>query len=165
LRRVPVATYRFGKLYPANESSDPSIRERITAASSQYLKKKTMSDTAALNELSWSWIALALAAPSLVALLVAVPFWRGGQTTFGSIVGTAVIFASAMALIMREYAILDRLTLECLDAGTVCWPQPSAFTRFAIYAFIGLVEVFALFTLGLVVEERIRRRSYSREWR
>lgn len=124
-----------------------------------------MTNTAALNELSWSWIAAGAIVPSLVALLVAIPFWRSGQTTFGSIVGTAVIFGSAMALIMREYAILDRLTRECLDAGTVCWPEPSAFTRFAIYASIGLVEVFALFTLGLVVEERLRRRNYSEEWR
>ena len=54
--------------------------------------------------------------------------------------------------------------MQCLDAGFVCWPEPSAFTRFAIYAFIGLIEVFALFTLGLKAEERSRRRHYAREW-
>ncbi|MGH8639063.1 MAG: hypothetical protein ACREUZ_18165, partial [Burkholderiales bacterium] len=60
---------------------------------------------------------------------------------------------------------VDVLTQQCLDAGMVCWPEPSAFTRFAIYAFIGLVEVFALFTISLVFEERVRRRGYAREWR
>jgi hypothetical protein len=79
-------------------------------------------------------------------------------------VGTAVLFATAIGLILREYVELDRLTQQCLDAGAVCWPQPSAFTRFAIYAFIALIEVFALFSLSLVIEERVRRRNYAREW-
>lgn len=117
-----------------------------------------------MNELSWFWIALELTVLPVMGLLVAVPFWRKGQATFGSIVGTALIFASAIGLILREYVVLDRLTQGCLDTGVVCWPDPSAFTRFAIYAFIALIEVFALFSLSLVVEERIRRRNYAREW-
>ena len=32
-----------------------------------------------------------------------------------------------------------------------CWPEPSAFTRFAIYAFIGLFQVILLFTPALQV--------------
>jgi hypothetical protein len=75
-----------------------------------------------------------------------------------------VIFGSALGLILREYVVLDRITKACLDAGDVCWPQPSAFTRFAIYAFIGLIEVFALFTFSLKFEERVRRRDYDTEW-
>jgi len=118
-----------------------------------------------VNQLSWHWIAFALTAPPAAGFLVALAFWRKRQMTFGSIVGTAVIFASAIGLILREYVELDRLTGECLEQGIVCWPTPSAFTRFAIYAFIALIEVFALFTLALVVEERIRRRNYAREWR
>jgi hypothetical protein len=118
-----------------------------------------------MQHLSWPWIALAATVPPVVAVMLALPFWRKGQMIFGSIVGTAVIFGSAMGLILREYVELDHLTTQCLDAGTVCWPEPSAFTRFAIYAFIGLVEVFALFTLSLVFEERVRRRRYAPEWR
>lgn len=104
------------------------------------------------------------AVPPVVGALLALPFWRKGQSIFGSILGTIVIFGSALGLILREYVELDRLTQACLDAGTVCWPKPSAFTRFAIYAFIALVEVFALFTLSIVVDERRRRGSYAREW-
>jgi hypothetical protein len=117
-----------------------------------------------MNHVNWFWIFLGATVPAVMGVLVAIPFWRKGQMTFGSIVGTAVIFGSAMGLILREYVELDHVTQECLDAGTVCWPNPSAFTRFAIYAFIGLIEVFALFTIGLKAEERNRRRNYAREW-
>jgi hypothetical protein len=119
----------------------------------------------AINELSWFWIVLALTVPPIVGVLVAIPFWRSRQATFGNIVGTAVIFACAIGLILREYVELDRITGACLEAGTTCFPNPSAFTRFAIYASIAMLQVFALFSLGLVVEERVRSRDYAKEWR
>ena len=117
-----------------------------------------------VTDLSWYWITLAATVPPILAVLVAYLFWRSGQSTFGNIVGTAVLFASALGLILREYVDLDRLTNACLDEGATCFPQPSAFTRFAIYASIALVQVFALFWLGLFIEERVRRRGYAREW-
>ena len=118
-----------------------------------------------MNGPSWLWIALMMAAPPLVGLLVAFPCWRSSQMILGNIAGTIVIFGSAMALILREYVELDGLARKCLDAGFVCLPEPSAFMRYAIYAFIGLVEVFALFAVSLKVEETIRRRGYDPEWR
>ena len=117
-----------------------------------------------MRELSWHWIGLELTLVPIVAVLLALPLWRRNQPIFGSLAGTAVIFGSAIALILREYVELDRITKACVDAGTVCWPTPGFFTRFAIYAFVGLIEVFALFVLGLVVEERLRRRNYDRQW-
>ena len=114
--------------------------------------------------LSWSWIAVMAIVPPLLGVLLSFPFWRSAQTTFGNVIGTAVIFGFAMGLILREYVVLDRITKACLDGGDVCWPQPSAFMRFAVYAFMGLVEVFALFTISLKFEERVRRRDYSSEW-
>jgi hypothetical protein len=119
---------------------------------------------APLTGLSWFWIAIEATAVPAAALLLAVPLWRRGQSTFGSIVGSVVIFGAALGLILREYAVLDILLQQCLDNGEVCFPTPSAFTRFALYAFIGLIEVFSLFSLGLVVDERIRRRGYAPEW-
>jgi hypothetical protein len=119
----------------------------------------------AIDELSWFWIILAATVPSVLGALVAIPFWRRRQGTFGNIVGTAVIFARAIGLILREYVELDRITQACLEAGTTCFPTPSAFTRFAIYACIAMVQIFALFSLGLVVEERVRSRDYAKEWR
>jgi hypothetical protein len=118
-----------------------------------------------MHDLRWFWIALMVTVPPLAGVLVAFPFWRKGQMIFGNIVGTAMIFGAAFGMIFREYAELDLATKRCLDAGYVCWPEPSAFTRFAIYAFIGLLEVFGLFTLSLRVEERLRDSDYSPEWR
>jgi hypothetical protein len=111
------------------------------------------------------WILLELTVTPIVGLLAAIPFWRNSAMIFGNITGTAVIFGSAIALILREYFEIDRVVRACFDAGTVCFPEPSAFVRFAIYAGIGLVEVFALFTLSLAVEKRIRDRDYAPEWR
>jgi hypothetical protein len=75
-----------------------------------------------------------------------------------------VILGSAIGLILREYVVLDRLSQDCLDAGSICWPVPTAFTRFAIYAAIAMLEVFALFIISLKFEERRRRRDYAPEW-
>ncbi len=122
-------------------------------------------DLPLLNTLSWYWIAVAFTLQPVFGLLAALPFWWTRHTTFGSIVGTGVIFASAIGLILREYVDMDRIVRQCLDAGFVCWPEPSAFTRCAIFAFIGLVQVFGLFSLGLMIDERVRRRSYAPEWR
>lgn len=117
------------------------------------------------NGLNWYWIGIMATVPFVVGLLFAYLFWRKSEPIFGNIVGTGVIFTSAFAMIWREHIELDRLVQQCIDAGYTCWPEPSAFTRFAIYAFIGLIEVFAVFTLSLRVEERIRRRDYAPEWR
>jgi hypothetical protein len=115
--------------------------------------------------LHWDWIAFGTLMPAVVSLLIAYPFWRKSQSIFGSIAGSIVIFGTALGLILREYVEIDRVTKACLDAGTTCWPEPSPFARFAVYAFVGLVEVIVLFSLSLKVEERIRRRDYAPEWR
>jgi hypothetical protein len=118
-----------------------------------------------VSGLDWLWIALALIVPPVAAVLVAFPFWRMGQPIFGNIVGSVVIFGAAIAFIMREHVKLDRVVQACLDRGVTCWPDPSAFTRFAIYAFIGLFEVIVLFSLSVRVEAQLRRRGYDPEWR
>jgi hypothetical protein len=115
--------------------------------------------------LSWYWIALELTAVPLAALVVAFPLWRKEQFIFGNIAATAVIFAAGIALILREHVELDRIVQECLDTGTVCWPQPGAFTRFAIYAAIALGEIFMVFSLSLRAERRMRERAYAPQWR
>jgi hypothetical protein len=118
-----------------------------------------------MEGLNWSWIGLQLIVPSLVGLLVAWPFWRRDQPIFGNLAGTAVLLGSAFALIMREHVEIDRAVRQCLDQGFTCWPNPSAFTRFSVYASIGMFEVIALFTLSLSVEAKRRRRGYDPQWR
>lgn len=115
--------------------------------------------------LNWFWISLALTVPPPLALLVAYPFWRKNQPIFGNIVGTALIFGFGFAMIFREHVEIDLVVQACIDEGTVCWPQPSAFARYALYSFIALLEVFGVFSLSLVVERRLRSRDYAPEWR
>jgi hypothetical protein len=118
-----------------------------------------------MSQLSWWWIGGEATILPLLALFVAWLVWRRGEAMLGNIAGTAVLFAAAFGLIWREHIQLDAVVQACLDAGTPCWPEPSAFTRYAIYAFIALFETFALFMLSLRVEERSRRRDYAPEWR
>ena len=117
------------------------------------------------NTLNWSWIGLMATVPPLAGGLVAFLIWRTKQFVLGNLAGSVVIFGAAMTLILRESVELERITQTCLDSGFTCWPNPSAFTRYAIYAAIGMIEVFALFMVSLKVEERIRRSRYDPEWR
>ena len=118
-----------------------------------------------MNELSWFWIGLALAVPPLAGGLVAFPLWWKGQPILGNIAGSSVIVGAGVALILRERVQLDLAAAACLERGFLCWPEPSAFARFAIYAFIAMAEVMVLFTVSLRVESKVRRRGYDPEWR
>jgi hypothetical protein len=119
-----------------------------------------------VNELSWPWIGLMVLVPLPIAVAVAVPVWRRHEMILGNLAGTAVIFGTAFALILIESVRLDQLRQRCFDQGfVVCWPTPSAFARYAIYASIGLVEVVTLFLASLKVEGRARDRRYAPEWR
>ena len=117
-----------------------------------------------VNGLNWPWIALMCAGPFPVAVTVAALLWRRNEPILGNLAGSVVIFGCALGFILRESVVLDRLTQQCLDAGFTCWPQPSAFSRYAIYATIGLLEVIVLFLVSLNVERRMRRRHYAPEW-
>jgi hypothetical protein len=118
-----------------------------------------------LTSLNWSWIALMATAPGIAGVLVAYTCWRKTEYILGNLAGAAVILSVAFGLIFRESAEIDRVTRSCLDAGYTCWPLPSAFARYAIYAGIGFIEVVALFLVSLTVEQRIRNRNYAPEWR
>ena len=115
--------------------------------------------------MNWGWIALMATAPPIVGVAVAWLAWRESQMILGNLAGTAVIFAAAFALIMRERIELDRFQLSCIDAGFYCVIEPSPFSRFAVYAFIALVEAAALFMWSLRVERQQRNRRYAPEWR
>ena len=118
-----------------------------------------------MTELNWPWIGLMATAPFVVGALVAYPVWRKEEPILGNLAGTAVIVATAFALIFRESAQIDQVTRACLAENYTCWPVPSAFVRYAIYAGIGFVEVVILFLVSLKVEQAIRNRRYAPEWR
>jgi hypothetical protein len=118
-----------------------------------------------MQGLNWYWIGIELTAAPIVGLLVALPLWYKDQPILGNIAGTVVIFGTAFSLIMREHIQIDTMVRKCIDAGVPCFPNPDAFTRFAIYAFIGLFEVILLFTYSLRVERKRRDRLYDPQWR
>ena len=71
-----------------------------------------------------------------------------------------------LAMIFREYVEIDRAVKACFDTGELlCFVEPSAFARFAIYASIGLAEKILLFTISLAVEPRISNRDSTPESR
>ncbi|MGH9408106.1 MAG: hypothetical protein ACRD1V_01475 [Vicinamibacterales bacterium] len=117
------------------------------------------------NSLAWHWIELQAVVPLIVALLIAYPFWHHGHAIFGNLTATVILFGAAFGLIMRERIELDRISSVCLDKGYFCFPEPPAFTRFAVYSCIALVQVFLIFYISIRVEERQRGRGYAPEWR
>ena len=118
-----------------------------------------------MTGLSWNLIAVMVLVPLPLGLLVALPMWRASQMILGNLAGSAVVFTAAFLVIFKEHADLDRVTQGCIDAGVTCWPDPSAFMRFALFASIGMVEVFAIFLISTAVDHRMRRRRYAPEWR
>jgi len=114
---------------------------------------------------NWYWIAVSATVPLALGFLVAWPMWRRGLTTFGSSAGAGVIFMAGAALIGREFTELERMTEACLEAtGYECVFSPSAFTRFAIYAGIALVQVFILFDASIAADRRNYRKQFPSEW-
>jgi hypothetical protein len=125
----------------------------------------TMTGMTGMTGLSWFWIGVALTAPAALGGLIAYPIWLKNQPILGNLAGSAVMFSTALGLIMREHLDLERLAQACIDDGVPCFPVPSAFARYALYSFIALVEVMLLFGVSLKVEARIRSRGYAPEWR
>src|SRR4051794_24462682 len=104
-----------------------------------------------MSGLNWYWIAVEATVAPLVGLLAALPLWLQDQPILGNVAGTVVIFGTAFGLILREHVQLDKVVRACIDEGVPCFPHPDAFTRFAVYAFIALVEVIVLFMYSLRV--------------
>ena len=119
-----------------------------------------------MDELNWMSLAIMTLVALPLAVFVARLLWVRNEGVLGNLAGTAVIFGTAIVLILKESAESDAATNNCLDAGlTDCFSPSSPFTRYAIYAFIGLAEVIALFLISHEVERRMRNREYAPEWR
>jgi hypothetical protein len=122
-------------------------------------------EAALSNTMSWFWIALALSLPFAVAVLVAWPFWGRSRDSLGSGVGSIFIFSCAVEFIAREYVELQQFSRECIVTEKVCSFHPEPFTRFCVYAFIGMAQVGTLFAISGAVERRIENAAFAKEWR
>ena len=115
------------------------------------------------------WMTAAFAVPTIIGLLVAVPFWftRTGAIV-GNVIAAAVIFAAVLALIGREFIAIDRVRQQCAEAELGCRDMVStadAFTRYAAYGLIGLLDTALIFTCHSRFEHKRSRSRYAKEWR
>jgi hypothetical protein len=115
--------------------------------------------------MSWYWLGLAIGAPTAAGLLLALPFWLSRHTTIGNALGAGIVLLGAVLSIMREFVALLALRVASIKTGKPYHPSPDEFTRYAVYAGIGFAEVFLVFIVSLVIEERLRRRDRARQWR
>ena len=120
--------------------------------------------------MNWLWVAAALTVPTIVGILMAFPVWRWGTNpTIGAILGAFPVFIATVALIGREFIEIQQFYGECrtlLRRHIVCHElSPDEFTRFAIYCFIRMLEVFLLFYMSAVIEGRKREREFAAPWR
>jgi hypothetical protein len=105
-----------------------------------------------------SWLGLAIVLPIVAALLIARPLWvRQARDEMGSIAGAAVVLLFTVLQIAREFAEIMAIQTRCDSDGRACHFEPEPFTRYAMYAGIGMLQVFVVFVVGLRVEERARR--------
>ena len=112
------------------------------------------------------WVAAASTIPLIPALLAAWPLWtRRVSDNMGAIVGSGVVLVGVVGFIAREYGEVEKITAECIAREIGCHFHPDPFMRYAIFASIGMAQVFVLFVIGLYVEERQRRNDYAPEWR
>ena len=63
-----------------------------------------------MSHLNWYWIGLGATVPLMVGILLALPFWRSNQPILGNVAGAAIMFGTAIGLILREYMELDQIT-------------------------------------------------------
>jgi hypothetical protein len=107
-------------------------------------------------------LATAAIAPLVFGLLAAWPFWvRRVTDNMGSIVGAAVILIATVGFVAREFGDVLEITRRCVEAEIPCRFRPQPFVRYAIYGGIGMIQTFAVFVIGLEVEEQVRRRGPS----
>lgn len=113
----------------------------------------------------WSSVLIALTVPAGLALLVTRLYSVKWDPMIGAILGSGIVFASGVGFIGNEYVQLARLNQDCIAAEIVCPVYPEPHIRFGIFCVIALLQVFAVFMLGQVLEEKAGRRGYAPEWR
>lgn len=116
-------------------------------------------------EINGSVILAAVTIPMIIAVLAAVPFWRRSIGTYGAVVGAALLALAALAFFLWDGVTITRALNACNAAGVLCPVKPTAFVRFAVFAFIAMGQTMTLFVIDLRLEQRRQQREFATEWR
>jgi hypothetical protein len=116
--------------------------------------------------MNWTRFAISAIGPFLVALPIAALFWRRQQSaTMGTVVGAGIVLISAVFFMALEFGEGVHYRMQCAETNVPCGPSnPSDFVRIFSYAFVGMIEVMAIFIVGAAVESRMLRRHRAPEW-
>jgi hypothetical protein len=107
----------------------------------------------------WSSVALEVALSIPTAVLVSWLFWRKNRWVIGNVVGSGVILLVSLGAFGEQFVNLLRVSGACDEAGLICVMHPSAFIQLAIFILVAFVEIAMLYILGLIAEERTKRRT------
>ena len=108
--------------------------------------------------MSWWLLVTAATVPLAAGLVTAWPLWRRRVgDSMGAVAGSAVVLIFTVGFVAREFGDVLEITRRCVETETPCRFRPEPFVRYAIYAGVGMIQTFAIFAVGLMVEERLRR--------
>lgn len=107
-------------------------------------------------DLNWCRIAVSFVIPTLIGLVVARLLWRREDTMMGNVVGAGVSLLVLLLFFAGEYVEITRFQIAW--TGVPYKVRLGYFNRYAIYAFIGFVDVAIVFLMGLRYGEGRKRR-------
>lgn len=107
------------------------------------------------------WI-VAIIVPTALAVAAAWPLWRRRNTSVGNAVGALVAFSAGLVFLGRESVLYSRALERCVRGLEPCPPRGGV--QFLYWVCVIFADVIAFFTIGLLLEERVRRRSHYTDW-
>jgi hypothetical protein len=105
---------------------------------------------------------LGLVIPLVLGALGGLPFWLRRHVIAGNIVGSGIIAAAVIVLIWRAYGNIVRAQNECIFDCVRSFE--SIYAPLLWLVLLGWVAVFLLLIISGVVEDRVKRTSFKRDW-
>ena len=109
--------------------------------------------------LNWLMVAAGLVLPLIAGFLIAWLLWGGRDPMAGNLAATGVILISILVFFALEFVEVENVRRDCGASRVRCVFQPSEFTRYAIYAITGFIDIMLIFLASLWYDERRRRRG------
>jgi hypothetical protein len=108
-------------------------------------------------EVNWYRIAAASTVPIVVAAPIIAFCWQKRRVMTGTLLGSGVFFLGFVFFAAWDFA-------EALNYARPI-TDPSEFTKIAVYGFVAMLQVMALFLVSQATEKRIRDSERDPVWR